>query len=261
MAHPLRQMTRLVTFPLFLALLLLFWQKSIDWFSIPAYILQRPSDIVVNAWADLPRLIDYTGVTALETLLGYLAAIVLGVPIGLAIVFSGLLRRTLYPLLVSLEMVPKIAFAPLFIAWLGFGLLPKMIVVFLVCFFPVVLNAIAGFSSLSEEMTRFCASTGAGFWRGFVRIRLPAALPQCFVGFKFAAVNATVGATIAEFIGSDQGLGFYIQVQTGNMRPDLAFAAIFLLTLLGLALFGTVTLVERFTIPWDIGQRRARNLA
>ena len=257
----MRQVLRLATFPVFLLVLLMAWEKSIDWFSIPAYILQRPSDVVINAWADLPRLIDYTGVTATETLLGYLVAVVLGVPIGLAIVFFGILRRTLYPLLVSLEMVPKIAFAPLFIAWLGFGLLPKMIIVFLVCFFPVVLNAIAGFSSLSEEMTRFCASTGCGFWRGFFKLRLPAALPQCFVGFKFAAVNATVGATIAEFIGSDQGLGFYIQIQTGNMRPDLAFAAIFLLTLLGLGLFGAVTLIEHYTVPWDIGQRRARTLS
>jgi NitT/TauT family transport system permease protein len=254
----LRRLARLTTFPIFLALLILFWQESISWFSIPAYILQRPSDIVINAWADLPRLLDYTLVTAWETLLGFAAAIVLGVPIGLFIVASGLARRTLYPLLVSLEMVPKIAFAPLFIAWLGFGLLPKMIVVFLVCFFPVVLNSIAGFSSLSEELNRFCAATGASVWRAFIRLRLPAALPQCFVGFKYAAVNATVGATIAEFIGSDRGLGFYIQIQTGNMRPDLAFAAIFLLTLLGLALFGMVTLVERLVIPWDIAQRRSR---
>jgi NitT/TauT family transport system permease protein len=254
----LRRLARLVTFPIFLALLILFWQESISWFSIPAYILQRPSDIVINAWADLPRLLNYTLVTAWETLLGFVVAIVIGVPIGLLIVASGLARRTLYPLLVSLEMVPKIAFAPLFIAWLGFGLLPKMIVVFLVCFFPVVLNAIAGFSSLSEELNRFCAATGASAWRAFIRLRLPAALPQCFVGFKFAAVNATVGATIAEFIGSDRGLGFYIQIQTGNMRPDLAFAAIFLLTLLGLALFGLVTLAERLIIPWDIAQRRSR---
>ena len=258
MPLPVRQAARLATFPIFLAALVLLWQKAIDWLAIPAYILQKPSDIVVNAWADLPRLVEYTGVTALETLLGYTVAVMVGVPVGLSIVFLPVLRRTLYPLLVSLEMVPKIAFAPLFIAWLGFGLAPKMIIVFLVCFFPVVLNAIAGFSALSEELTRFAAATGAGFWRSFLKVRLPAALPQCFVGFKFAAVNATVGATIAEFIGSDQGLGFYIQVQTGNMRPDLAFAAIFLLTLLGLALFGAVTLAERLTIPWDIGQRRAR---
>jgi NitT/TauT family transport system permease protein len=249
---------RLATFPIFLALLILFWERSIDWFSIPRYILQRPSDIVINSAADIPRLAEYTMVTASETLLGFVAALAAGVPLGLAIVTSQLLRRTLYPLCVSLEMVPKIAFAPIFIAWLGFGLLPKIIVVFLVCFFPVVLNAIAGFSSLSEELTRFSATTGASAWRNFWRLRLPAALPQCFVGFKFAAVNATVGATIAEFIGSDRGLGFYIQIQTGNMRPDLAFAAIFVLTLLGLALFGAVTLAERAIIPWDIAQRRIR---
>jgi len=130
--------------------------------------------------------------------------------------------------------------------------------VFLVCFFPIVLNAILAFGSLSEELTRFCSATGASARRAFIKVRLPAALPQCFVGFKYAAINATVGATIAEFIGSDQGLGFYIQIVTGNMRPDLAFAAIFLLTLLGLGMFGTVTLVERLLIPWHISQRRAR---
>jgi NitT/TauT family transport system permease protein len=253
-----RRLVRLATFPLFLATLLVIWQASIGLFAVPAYILQRPSDIVSSAAADLPRLFDYTLVTAAETLAGFAVAIAAGVPLGLSIATSGLMRRTVYPLCVSLEMVPKIAFAPIFIAWFGFGLFPKIVVVFLVCFFPVVLNSIAGFSSLPEELVRFSATTGATAWRNFVKLRLPAALPQCFVGCKFAAVNATVGATIAEFIGSDRGLGFYIQIQTGNMRPDLAFAAIFILTLLGLALFGAVTLAERAVIPWDIAQRRIR---
>jgi NitT/TauT family transport system permease protein len=153
-------------------------------------------------------------------------------------------------------MVPKIAFAPLFISWLGFGLLPKVIIVVMVCFFPVVLNAIHAFSSLSDELTRFCRSTGAGRVAVFWKVRFPAALPQCFVGFKYAAMNAVVGAAIAEFIGSDQGLGFYIQIVTGNMRPDLAFAGIFFLTVLGLALFGLVTLAERIFVPWHVATRR-----
>jgi NitT/TauT family transport system permease protein len=123
----------------------------------------------------------------------------------------------------------------------------------------VVLNAILAFSSLSEELTRFLRATGANPLRAFFKVRLPAAMPQCFVGFKYAAINATVGATIAEFIGSDQGLGFYIQIVTGNMRPDLAFAGIFLLTLLGLALFGVVTLAERLLIPWHISLRRSHS--
>jgi NitT/TauT family transport system permease protein len=246
------------TFVLFFLGFFLFWEYAIDLFSIPAYILPRPSEIVTRGWADIDKLLYYTYVTALESLLGYLVAIAVAVPLGLAIAFSPFLRRTIYPFFVSLEMTPKIAFAPLFISWLGFGLLPKVIIVFLVCFFPVVLNAILAFGSLSEELTRFIRATGASPLRAFFKVRLPAALPQCFVGFKYAAINATVGATIAEFIGSDRGLGFYIQIVTGNMRPDLAFAGIFLLTLLGLALFGAVTLIERLIIPWHISQRRSR---
>ncbi len=252
------RLTRALVFPLFFAGLILSWEAAIGLFKIPAYILPRPSEIALSAGADVGLLLRYLAITALETVLGYAVAIVLALPLGLAIAFSPALRRTVYPTLVSLEMVPKIAFAPIFISWLGFGLLPKVIIVFLVCFFPIVLNAIAGFLSLSEELTRFTRATGAGTWRAFALVRLPAALPQCFVGFKYAAMNATVGATIAEFIGSDQGLGFYIQIATGNMRPDLAFAAIFLLALLGLAMFGLVTLAERLLIPWDISQRRIK---
>ena len=237
----------------------LFWEYAVDWFEVPRYILMPPSVIVEKGWADIDRLLYYTYVTGLETVLGYAVAIVLALPIGLAIAFSSVLRRTVYPFLVCIEMVPKIAFAPLFISWLGFGLLPKVIIVFLVCFFPIVLNAILAFNSLSEELTRFCQSTGATLTRAFFLVRLPAALPQCFVGFKYAAINATVGAAIAEFIGSDEGLGFYIQIVTGNMRPDLAFAGIFFLTLVGLCLFGMVTLAERLLIPWHISVRRTGN--
>lgn len=235
---------------------ILFWEYSIVWFDIPRYILTPPSLIVENGAADLDRLLYYSYVTGLQVILGYAIAIVLALPLGLTIAFSSILKRTIYPFIVCIEMVPKIAFAPLFISWLGFGLLPKVIIVFLVCFFPIVLNAILAFSSLSDELTNFSRSTGAGVWRTFFKVRLPAALPQCFVGFKYAAINATVGAAIAEFIGSDEGLGFYIQIVTGNMRPDLAFAGIFFLTLIGLCLFGLVTLAERLLIPWHISVRR-----
>ena len=240
----------------FFACFFLLWELSIDWFEVPQYILNKPSEIIINSAADLPRLMQYTYITGLETVLGFVVAICLAIPIGVAITFSNILRRTLYPFLVSVEMVPKIAFAPLFISWLGFGLLPKVIIVFLVCFFPIVLNAILAFGSLSQELDRFSQITGASQIKIFLKIRIPFALPQCFVGIKYAAINATVGAAIAEFIGSDQGLGFYIQIVTGNMRPDLAFAGIFLLTLLGLSLFGIVTFVERLMIPWHISQRR-----
>jgi len=243
-------------FVAFFIALFLAWEYGIDLFGVPAYILPKPSEIFRRSWADHGLLVYDAWITASETLIGYFLAMAMAVPLGLAITFSKFLRQTVYPFCVSLEMTPKIAFAPIFISWLGFGLLPKVIIVILVCFFPIVLNAVLAFGSLSDELERFCRSTGAGPARTFFKVRLPAALPQIFVGFKYAAINATVGATIAEFIGSDQGLGFYIQITTGNMRPDLAFAGIFLLTLLGLALFGCVTLAERLLIPWHVSVRR-----
>lgn len=257
LAHAKSLLARSWMFVAFFVGFFLVWEWSVSFFEIPLYILTPPSLVVRKAWGDMDRLIYYTEVTGLETLLGYVIALVVAMPLGLAIAFSSILRRTIYPFFVCIEMVPKIAFAPLFISWLGFGLLPKVIIVFLVCFFPIVLNAILAFNSLSEELTRFARSTGAGVWRTFFKIRLPAAMPQCFVGFKYAGINATVGAAIAEFIGSDKGLGFYIQIVTGNMRPDLAFAGIFFLTALGLALFGLITLAERLVIPWHISVRRA----
>jgi NitT/TauT family transport system permease protein len=176
----------------------------------------------------------------------------------LLLMIAGLLDGTegqIYPAAVTLEMLPKIAFAPLFVTWFGFGYLPKVTIVFLVCFFPILLNGILAFTSLSEELGRFCRSTSAGVLRTFWYARLPFALPQLFVGIKGAAVNATVGATIAEWIGGDAGLGYYIQIATGDLRMDLAFAIIIMLAALGLALFGTVVLVEKLLIPWHISQR------
>ncbi len=254
----LKRLARSWLFIAFFVCFFAFWQVSIDLFHVPRYILPKPSEIVTSSWADIDRLIYYTYVTGSETVVGYVLAVLISLPFGLAIAFSSFLRRTIYPFFVSLEMTPKIAFAPLFISWLGFGMLPKVIIVILVCFFPIVLNAILAFTSLPEELERFSRSTGAGVMRTFFKVRLPAALPQCFVGFKYAGINATVGATIAEFIGSDQGLGFYIQITTGNMRAELAFAGIFFLTALGLAVFGVITLTERLLIPWHISVRRRK---
>ncbi len=128
-------------------------------------------------------------------------------------------------------------------------------IVFLVCFFPILLNGILAFTSLPIELGRLCRSTGADIWRTFRYVRLPSAAPQLFVGLKGAAVNATVGATIAEWIGGDAGLGYYIQIATGDLRMDLAFAIIIVLAALGLALFGLVVLVERLLVPWHVSQR------
>jgi NitT/TauT family transport system permease protein len=241
----------LATAPLFF----LAWEVVVRLLQVPLYIVPPPSAVLYQLWRNLPRVAEYTLVTGGETVGGFLLAVAFGVPLALAVAFSRVLRQTFYPAAVTLEMVPKIAFAPLFVTWFGFGYLPKLIIVFLVCFFPILLNGILAFSSLPVELGRLCLSTGASAWRTFWHVRLPAALPQLFVGIKGAAVNATVGATISEWIGGDAGLGYYIQIATGDLRMDLAFAIIIVLAALGLALFGLVALVERLLIPWHISQR------
>src|SRR5215469_422470 len=240
---------------IFGASLILSWEAVVQLFHIPLYIIPPPSQILVEYVRNIHRIWDYTLVTGMETLSGFAVAILLGVPLSMFVAFSAFLRRTFYPLAVTLEMVPKIVFAPIFVTWFGFGFLPKILIVFLVCFFPILLNGILAFTSLSLDLNRFCLSTGAGPLRTFFKVRLPAALPQVFVGIKGAAVNATVGATIAEWIGSDAGLGFYIQQAVGQYRMDIAFAIIFMLAALGLFVFWIVILAERLLIPWHVSQR------
>jgi len=236
------------------------WELAVRLFHIPLYIIPPPSLILVEFAHHFQRIMYYTWVTGMETAAGFSAALLLGIPLSLFVAFSPFLRRTFYPLAVTLEMVPKIVFAPIFVTWFGFGFLPKILVVYLVCFFPILLNGILAFTSLSVELTRFCLSTGAGPLRTFFKVRLPAALPQVFVGIKGAAVNATVGATISEWIGGDAGLGYYIQIASGDLRMDLAFAIIIMLAALGLLLFWAVVLAERWLVPWHVSQRTAHGL-
>src|SRR5262245_12190134 len=245
----------LLTPVLFAAFLLLAWEGAIWLFRVPMYVLPPPSAILVQFVMKFPRIWEYTLVTGQETLVGFGFAILFGVPMGLLVAIAPFLTRTFYPLAVTLEMVPKIVFAPVFISWWGLGFAPKIYVVVLVCFFPIMLNGILAFTSLSLELRRFCLSTGAGPLRTFFKVRLPAALPQLFVGFKGAAVNATVGATVAEWIGSDAGLGCFIQESAAQFRLDIAFAYIFMLAALGLLVFWIVTLAERLLIPWHVSQR------
>lgn len=235
--------------------LLSVWQAAVVLLRIPSYIVPAPLDIFRQFIRNWPVIRADTVVTGVETLGGFSLAIAIGVPLSLLVAFSPLLRRTFYPLAVTLEMVPKIVFAPVFITWFGFGILPKFLIVYLVCFFPILLNGILGFTSLGTELERLGRSTGAGPIRSFLKLRLPAALPQLFVGLKGAATNATVGATIAEWIGGDAGLGYQIQIASGNLRMDIAFAIIFMLAALGLFLFWLVVVAERLIIPWHASQR------
>ncbi|MBT3747580.1 MAG: ABC transporter permease [Bacteroidetes bacterium] len=236
-------------------LLIIIWECWLRLFEIPVYLLPKPSGIVVKFIQHFPLILEYTWITGIESFGGFFVSIALGIPLSLFIAFSDFLRKTLYPSIVALQLVPKIALAPLFVTWFGFGMMPKFIIVFLLCFFPILLNAILGFTSLRQELQNFALSTGADPLTVFWKVRLPAALPQIFVGFKWAAVNATVGATIGEWIGGDAGLGYYIQIASGDMKMDLAFAIIVMLAFLGLVLYFLVVVFEKILTPWHVSQR------
>ncbi len=240
------------------ALLLFFvlWEGFVRILKVPRYILPAFSSVLAQFGDNFPVIWHHFLATTAETLVGFAISAALAIPLSILVAFSRVMRQTLYPAAVTLEMVPKIAFAPIFVVWLGFHFSSKMVVVFLVCFFPILINAVFGFVSLNENLEYFSRSTGAGALRTFLKIRFPAALPQIFVGLKGAAINATVGATIAEWVGGNAGLGYFIAVASGKFRTDLALASILTLTALGLALYGIVALTEARLLSWHISQRR-----
>jgi NitT/TauT family transport system permease protein len=235
---------------------LLLWELFVVASGIKPYILPAPSEIMVAMWLKLPRLLDAGAYTVQSMLLGYLAAAVLGVLIALGIAFSRRVEAIVYPLLVFFQIIPKIAVAPLFIIWFGFGLMPKVLLVFLLSFFPVVVSAITAFRSVDADIMDLARSTGASKLRIFWKIQLPHALPTLFTGFKVAAALSSTAAVVAEFVASDQGLGFLLLEFNGALDTTMTFATIVVLSVMGLALYGVVELIERFTIPWHVSHRQ-----
>jgi NitT/TauT family transport system permease protein len=236
---------------------LVVWEAGVRLFGIPDYILPPPTQIIGDGLGRWRSLLNAAAFTVQPMLLGYVVAVVLGVAIALPIAFSDAARQVAYPLLVFLQIVPKIAVAPLFIIWFGFGLMPKVLLVFLLSFFPVVVSALQAFRSLEAEVAELLRSSGATRWRAFRMVQLPAALPTLFSGFKVAAALAATAAVVAEFVASDRGLGYLLLEYNGNLDTAMSFAAIFVLTALGLALYGVVELAERLAIPWHVSRRRA----
>jgi NitT/TauT family transport system permease protein len=166
------------------------------------------------------------------------------------------MENAVYPVIVFLQIVPKIAIAPLFIIWFGFGFMPKLLLVFLLSFFPIVVASIAGFKAVDPDIMDFARTTGAGGWRLFAKIRLPQALPQIFTGLKVGAALSATAAVVAEFVASDKGLGYLLLQYNGQLETPMVFAIIVLLSLIGLAVYYAVELLERFAIPWHVSQQR-----
>lgn len=233
-----------------LVIVVIVWQVSAWVFKPPLWLLPSPVNVVQTSikWSD--ELPWHTAVTLYETIVGFAASILFGIPIAIMIVYSKFLQRTIYPVLLALQSVPKVAIAPLLLMWVGHGELPKIIVVFLVCFFPIVVSATSGMQAVPAALLDLVRSLSANQFQVFLKIRLPNALPYIFVGLKVAITLAVIGAVIGEFVGSNRGLGYLILISTQQFDTALAFAAIILLTLMSIILFYVVEFLERLIVPW-----------
>lgn len=237
------------------AALLLVWEIGVRAFEVPEFVLPPPSGIAAELWGERALLADNGLATLWAVLGGFGLAIAVSVPLAFLIVYSPVLEKAVYPLLVFSQTVPKIAIAPLFIVWFGFGVLPKVLIAFLICFFPVVIDTVIGLRSVSPEMLDLVRSMGGSRLEAFRRIRVPNALPYFFSGLKIAITLAVVGAIVGEFVGSTRGLGFVIVQASSFLDNRLLFAAVLVLTLIGVVLFYLVDLLERLLVPWHVTRR------
>ncbi|MQB01301.1 MAG: ABC transporter permease subunit [Actinobacteria bacterium] len=246
--------------PPFLAtmVILVLWEAAISLFDVPRFILPRPSAAIALMFTDFGYFRPHIWITLQETVFGFVLAVALSVPTAVMIVSVSWLEKAFFPLLVWSQVVPKMALAPLFLIWLGFGISSKILMVLLLAFFPILLNAMIGLKSLEIEKRYLAQSIGASRLQMFWRIQLPAALPVMFAGLKVGVTLALIGAVVGEFVGAAKGLGRLLILANSNLDTALLFAAVGWLSILGVGLYLIIDAMERLSIPWHVSQRPQR---
>lgn len=234
---------------------LLIWEVGVRLYKVPAYLLPAPSVIFDTFVSEFPKLLFHGWVTLYEMLLGYGLAVAVAIPLAIAITSSRRFDNFVTPTMLFFQVVPKVAIAPLFLVWFGVGVTPKILVAFLISFFPIVIDAAVGLRSMSSEMGDLARSMGASRMQVFAQFRLPTSLPYLFSGLKVAATLAVAGAVVGEFVGADKGLGYLLLVTNSNMETALMFATIVALTGIGLVFFYAVEFIEALLIPWHVTHR------
>lgn len=231
------------------------WEVACRLFALPHYILPPPSVIWTDFVKRYPRMLDAGIATTGEIVMGFALAIIVSIPLAILLSYSRTVERTVFPIFVALQIIPKIAIAPLFIVWFGFGLMPKLLLVFLLSFFPIVVSSMTGLKSVPLDIIDLARSSGASELLIFRKIRLPHALPSMFTGLKVAATLATTAAIVAEFVASDRGLGYMLLEFNGNLETGMVFATVIGLSLIGIILYSMVEFVERRVVSWHVSQR------
>jgi len=231
------------------------WWVAVELFKIPSYLLPGPGGVFSRLVTDTAVLWTHSKVTLTEILLGFGITVVMAIPLGLLIALSPLAKQLVYPPIVLMQLVPKIAVAPLFLVWLGFGIESKVLLTVLMTFFPLLLASISGFQILDDRLLYLTKSMGATRWQTFRYLRFPAALPVIFSGIKTSATIAATAAIVAEFVGANRGLGYVLLRGTSTMDIELVFAVLVVLTIVGIGINYVVEFCEWAMTPWQ----RAKN--
>jgi putative hydroxymethylpyrimidine transport system permease protein len=236
------------------------WELAARWdlisnaLTIEDFLVPAPSDVAESLWRDRSLLADDSWVTMREVLLGFACALASGLAFALVLHLSDTLRRAFYPLLIASQTIPPVAIAPILVVWFGFGLGPKVLLIALVCFFPVTVNTLDGLRSVDPQLITMMRTLGAGRAQILGRVELPSALPFFFSGTKIAIAVAVIAAVFAEWVGAESGLGHQIFVAESQLLTARMFAAITLLGVMAIVLFGLVALIERRVVRWDRGE-------
>jgi len=231
--------------------LLALWAWATSWGGVPRFILPGPLETLRSLGAPQINWTYHASVTIAEAFGGFVTAVVIGVLLAVLFTWSAALRRALMPLLVTLNLIPKVALAPLFIVWLGYGLVPNIAITFVIAFFPIVITTARGLAEVEPELLDLVRTVRATRWQVFRKIQLPSSLPYLFSGMRVAAVLAIAGTVVGEFVGSEAGLGFVMMAAQGTLDTPVMVMALILVTLVGVAIYALVVALERMAVTED----------
>jgi NitT/TauT family transport system permease protein len=231
--------------------LLVAWEIAVRALGIRSIILPAPSEIIASMISRHDLLLAQLWPSLLMTVFGFLLSVVGGILVAIVITYSSIFRRGFYPVIVVSQVIPKISIAPLFIVWFGTGTISKLLLAFLIAFFPMTINSTLGFQSVDEDIYRMARTFMGTRWQIFWKIRMPNALPYIFSGMKISITLAIIGVIVSEFVASQDGIGYLIKLAGGLLDTPLMMAAITVLSITGLALYGLIVLVERRTVYWQ----------
>ncbi|HMH51172.1 MAG TPA: ABC transporter permease [Candidatus Acidoferrum sp.] len=234
------------------------WESIVVALGVKPVVLPPPTLIGRVLWTRAPLIVEHLWPTFYEIVLGFLLSVVGGMLVAVVITYSTIARKGFYPLIVVSQIIPKVAVAPLLVVWFGLGGPSRLLLAFLIAFFPMVINTATGLTGVDDDLVRMARAYMGNRWQIFAKIRLPAALPLVFGGMKISITLAVIGVVVAEFVAAQRGIGYLIVMANGLLDTPLMMAAIVALSAMGLALYGAIALIERAVIYWQPTSEPAR---